>query len=84
MKNVIVQYAEKISLGDGYVTMQLVGSGKAEIFVNGKVMQATWERSAMSGQTTFYDENGKEFTFAPGNTWIEVYPSNTTDKVTYQ
>ncbi|MGI6169132.1 MAG: DUF3048 domain-containing protein [Christensenellales bacterium] len=80
VKNFIVQYAERYSLGSPYVSMKMVGSGKADVFIEGKRIAATWERASMDSQTIFYDENGKEFEFRPGNTWISVFPSNESHK----
>lgn len=76
VKNFIVQYTERYSLGSPYVTMKMVGSGKADIFIEGKRISGTWVRESMSSQTVFYDEDGNEFQFRPGNTWISVFPSN--------
>lgn len=77
VKNVIVQYANCRDLGDYYVTMDTIGeSGKAQFFIEGKMMEGTWERKDVNSQTVFYDAKGEEFVFKPGNTWIAVYPSN--------
>ncbi|MGI6175132.1 MAG: DUF3048 domain-containing protein [Christensenellales bacterium] len=77
VKNVIVQYANCRDLGDYYVTMDTINeSGKAQFFIEGKMMEGTWERKDVDSQTVFYDAEGEEFIFKPGNTWIAVYPSN--------
>jgi hypothetical protein len=51
-----------------------VGSGKAYVFRDGKVIKGTWERDSSEDLTRFLDENGEEIPLARGNTWIELLP----------
>jgi hypothetical protein len=53
----------------------LIGSGKAYVFRNGRVVTGTWSRHSLGELTTFTDANGKEISLQPGNTWVELYPS---------
>jgi DUF3048 family protein len=55
-----------------------VGSGKAYVLRNGKVVVGTWERQKKGDITSFVDSKGHEIKLAPGNTWIELFPSNRT------
>ena len=51
-----------------------MGSGKAYVFRNGRVIKGTWERKSAADLTKFLDENGQEIALAPGNTWVELLP----------
>lgn len=57
----------------GY-TMTTVGSGKAQIFIDGKVITGTWKKASVSDREKFYDEKGAEITFNRGQFWISVIP----------
>ena len=49
------------------------GSGRAFFLEKGKAFLGLWKKEA--GRIKFYDEEGKEVSLLPGNTWIEiVYP----------
>lgn len=58
----------------GYV-MTTVGSGKAQIFLDGKVIVGTWKKTSISDREIFYDEKGQEITFNRGQFWISVIPA---------
>ncbi|OGY12650.1 MAG: hypothetical protein A3A58_02250 [Candidatus Blackburnbacteria bacterium RIFCSPLOWO2_01_FULL_41_27] len=58
-----------------------IGSGKALVFQNGNVVQATWKKTARSTRTRFVDAKGKEISFVRGPIWIEVL--DPTSKVEY-
>jgi hypothetical protein len=77
VKNIIVQYAATsvYATGHGHLNIQLVGTGKADVFVAGKHIAATWKRPTESDITRYYDENGGEIQLQPGNTWVEVIPT---------
>src|SRR5262249_35206048 len=47
-----------------------VGSGKAYILRNGKMIEGTWQRGASGDVTKFLTSKGKEIKLAEGNTWI--------------
>jgi hypothetical protein len=51
------------------------GSGKALVFQEGKVIEATWKKSSRTDRTTFVTKNGEEVVFTPGKIWIEIVPS---------
>jgi hypothetical protein len=52
-----------------------VGSGKAFIFRNGRVISGKWVRSSLREVTKFEDARGNEIPLMPGNTWIELVPN---------
>lgn len=79
-KNVIVIFMEEKALLDekAHLLYKTLGSGDAKIFLDGKVVEATWERSALSFRTLFFDSSQSEITFNRGQVWIEVLPTGTT------
>lgn len=76
VKNVIVQYAKHSSMNtkEGHIDVELTGSGKAQYFINGTTFTGTWKKESKTSPTLFYDENNKQITLQPGNTWIQVVP----------
>lgn len=84
--NLIVQFATESSVaGDdkGRLEYQLIGSGKAIVFIDGKATDATWSKAERDARTRFYDLNGKEVEFNRGKFWIEIVPDRNIDQVVY-
>jgi len=83
-KNVIVQVVEtkltdvRDAAGNPSPLVISVGTGKAYVFRDGKVITGTWERQSASEITRFLDANGEEIALTPGNTWIELLPQERT------
>lgn len=50
------------------------GSGEAYYYMNGKEYRGTWKKdsSKLDSKLFFYDENGKEIMFVPGQIWVEI------------
>lgn len=48
------------------------GSGDAKILMDGTVIEGTWKKAGPKQRTLYYDKSGKEISFNPGVTWIEV------------
>jgi Protein of unknown function (DUF3048) N-terminal domain/Protein of unknown function (DUF3048) C-terminal domain len=61
----------------GYASPEvtLVGSGKAWVFRNGRVIAGRWVRDAEGDITRFENKAGDEIPLAPGPTWIELVPT---------
>ena len=53
-----------------------VGSGKAYVFRGGHVIVGKWVRSSPSAVTQFETKSGDVINLTPGNTWIELYPTD--------
>ncbi len=64
-----------------YLGFETAGSGKAYVFTNGKVIEATWEREAAIDPqgygllfsphaTRYFDKDGNEIVLNQGKTWI--------------
>lgn len=52
------------------------GSGKARIFQNGTVKEATWTKADRGSQIGFTDQSGKQIELVRGQTWITAVPAN--------
>jgi Protein of unknown function (DUF3048) N-terminal domain/Protein of unknown function (DUF3048) C-terminal domain len=53
-----------------------VGSGKAYVLRNGRVIAGKWTRSSEDDTTQLETKSGDEIKLAPGNTWVELYPND--------
>lgn len=81
-RNIIVQFVKtKVVDMEGRLEMEVVGQGRALIFTAGTVTEATWQKTAVREATTYKTVDGKNPELLPGQTWIEIVPSNT--KVTF-
>lgn len=86
VKNLIVQFVKESSILDdekGRLSYELIGSGKGLVFVDGKVIDATWSKESRDDRTLFYDTNGQEIKFNRGKFWISVVPDRNVDQVVY-
>jgi len=59
----------------------LEGSGEAYIFMDGKKIDATWNKSSRAGRTLFYDMNGTPIQFNRGKFWISIVPDRNKTQV---
>lgn len=72
-KNVIVYQAAKITkAGKKDHDLQLIGSGEAKIYTDGKEIIGTWKKESETTRTMFFDAAGAPVQFNRGQTWIEV------------
>ena len=77
-KTIIVQFV-KTSLeasGHGRLSMATIGSGKAQIFKDGKVITGTWKKKSRVERTQLFDKNGKGIEINRGKIWISVVPAD--------
>lgn len=75
-KVVVVMFVEEHVASDNYhESITTIGSGKAYIFQNGKVLKGTWSKASASEQIKFADESGAEIPLIPGQTWISAVPN---------
>lgn len=75
--NVIVQYCEVSTdyadvdvAGNPSAATKTVGSGKAELYRDGKRYDVTWKRPNAKAPTRFVDGNGKDVPLRPGGAWV--------------
>lgn len=82
-KNVIVMYVNYVG-GVGVIDSyaQLVGSGPAEIFTDGRVERGTWSRQNLYHRTVYLDAAGKAIGLTPGQTWVELLDAAETVDIT--
>jgi hypothetical protein len=55
--------------------LTLTGSGPAQVFRDGAVVNGTWSRPALSDKTRYLDAGGQPIPLRPGATWIELVPT---------
>jgi len=83
-KNVVVQFTDQSFFGDkkGHLKYETVGTGKAKIFLDGKVIDADWNKPAIRERTRYFDAaTGGEIKFNRGQIWIEIVPTG--NEITY-
>jgi len=76
-KNVVVQFTDERSAGDGTVHLlyQTLGSGPAKIFLDGNVIDATWKKTDRQLRTRYFETaTGNEVKFNRGQVWVEIVP----------
>lgn len=69
--------------GTSYSNYKTTGEGKAYIFQNGQVQEATWIRDTESSELKFVDYKDKIIKLNRGQTWITAYPAGS-GSVSYQ
>mgnify|MGYP001054567755 CR=1 FL=1 len=77
-KNVIIQFTDQSFFGDkkGHLKYETVGVGKAKVFLDGRVIDAKWQKPTIRGRTRYFeDTTGEEIKFNRGQTWIEIVPT---------
>ena len=76
-KNVVVYKLPTRVIDDhGRLEIDVIGEGKATMFSDGVATEGTWKKTSRTGRTLFYDNNGKEYKFTRGQTWIEILPED--------
>ena len=77
-KSVVVQFVNTWRIpGDtaGRVDMTLLGSGPAYFILDGKAIEGSWRKDALTSPTIFLDKRGKRVLLNLGQTWIQVVPA---------
>lgn len=75
--NVVILFARQQGPVDSNIHLlyTTIGSGKALVFRDGKVIEATWEKDDQEERTIFFDSDNEEISFKGGPIWIEVVPA---------
>lgn len=60
---------------------ETIGQGQAIVLRNGFSFPVTWSRTNAESGTTFYQEDGSQLAFKPGQTWIALYDKNRSVKL---
>jgi hypothetical protein len=77
-KNVVVmEVPEQPIPGDpkGRIEQQVLGTGTARVFLDGRMYEATWSKAAGFAPLRFLAADGSEFAFNAGPIWIAAVPS---------
>lgn len=80
-KNVIVQFTPYTAspfvdvTGSRSPEAELVGSGEAWVFSDGKLVRGRWTRAARDQVTSFTDAGGQPIALTPGQTFVELVPA---------
>ncbi len=77
-KNVVVmEVKEEPIQGDekGRIEQQVIGSGKARIYLDGTEREVTWSKGGPEDALIFVDASGEEVRFNPGSLWIVAVPA---------
>lgn len=77
-KNVILQFEDVRPAGDrsGHVLYRNEGSGRAIVLLDGRAVDATWQKDGRTGRTRYLDASGREIPLNRGATWVEMLPLN--------
>lgn len=82
---IVMDVNESTVMQDGYrEQITTTGSGRARVFQNGTVTEATWSKTDRGSQITFTDSAGKEIPLNRGQTWITAVPVNRGGKVVWK
>lgn len=80
-KNIVVMIAQSEQIEGQYNNVQIgdpwydaTDTGEAYYYFNGQQYKGTWkkDKSKADSKLFFYDENGQEVKFVPGQIWVEV------------
>ncbi|MEA3055440.1 MAG: hypothetical protein QOD30_872, partial [Actinomycetota bacterium] len=80
-KNVVVQFTPYTAspfvdvTGSRSPEAELVGSGEAWIFTDGKLVRGRWSRPARDQVTSYTDAGGTPIGLTPGQTFVELIPA---------
>jgi Protein of unknown function (DUF3048)./Flagellar basal body-associated protein FliL. len=74
---IVMSVEEKLVQEDGWrEQITTIGSGKAYIFQDGKVVEGKWQKTSRKKQLEFLDKNGKSIELNRGQTWITAIPNH--------
>lgn len=77
-KNVVVMEVHEAEIPNDpkkRIDQQVIGTGTARIFLDGKSINGTWRKEAGYASLRFYGTDGQEIRLNYGSTWIAVLPS---------
>lgn len=74
----VEQYTERVPpgwTGQALPSSRTLGSGKAAVFADGKVIEGTWEREQETDWFTLTYDNGETLLVPPGRSWVSLVPN---------
>lgn len=80
-KNIVVLTLIQSHANDGYENNQHLlyktkGTGKANIFMDGKQTIGTWKKDSRTSRTLLFDSTGAPIKFDRGTIWFEILPAD--------
>lgn len=84
--NLIVQFATETKIaGDAKNRLDytLTGSGKGYVFMDGKVVEITWNKADRDARTKYFDTNGAEIKFNRGKFWVAILPDRSPENLKF-
>ncbi len=81
--NVVSMITDIVPSGNeaGHMIVRTTGSGKAFYFMDGKVVEGSWERMSVLSPFEYFNENGDPILFNRGKTYVSMIQS--ADRVIY-
>lgn len=81
-KNIVLAFMTERSANDDYennahLLYGTKGEGKVIILQDGQKIEGRWRKKDRTDRTKFYDVQGQEVKFNPGQIWIEILPLGT-------
>lgn len=79
--NIVVQMVDVVPgeildpAGNPSPEIDLLGSGRAYVLRDGRMVTGRWERDTLDDTTAFVTRSGEPIPLAPGTTWVELLPS---------
>ncbi len=75
-KVVIIRFTKEMPVNDkkNHLYHEIIGNGKALIFMDGKATEATWKRFTHEDVDTYEDMSGNEIVFTRGQIWVQLVP----------
>lgn len=78
-KNVVALFMRESSANDGYegnahLLYGTKGSGKAQVYMDGREIKGTWRKADRESRLIILDSKGSEIQFNRGLIWFEVLP----------
>ncbi|QQG41039.1 MAG: DUF3048 domain-containing protein [Candidatus Levyibacteriota bacterium] len=79
-KNIVVLFMQESNANDGYednlhLLYKTKGTGKAQIYMDGKEIKGTWRKDSRTGRTLIFDSSGDAIKFNRGKIWFEILPT---------
>jgi hypothetical protein len=80
--NVVVMLVERRTTritdvaGNPASNFEVIGRGDLLVFRNGRVIEGEWRRESPDEVTQLLDPRGEEIPLAPGQTWVELFPTD--------
>jgi len=74
---VIVQFVRETATSDveKHMLYDVIGTGKAIVFMDGVAVDATWSKPSRTARTVYKDLSGRELELQTGPIWISILPT---------